>query len=153
MYPSQFSISFRKTVFPGFLPGTLLFENERSAGKPDRGNCDLVSPPDKNYLFRFISRLSRLQRMPRLQASHKRFPRTLTQIRPPSTKRSREIVPPIAPLSLPRRKVLPEATSSIVALILPGQPSDYCLKRNLHTNFTPECTTLFYTPCCTIIVF
>lgn len=94
MYPSQFSFSFRKTVFPGFLPGTLLFENERSAGKPD---CDLVSPSDKNYLFRFISRLSRLQRMPRLQASHKRFPRTLTQIRPPSTKRSREIVPPIAP--------------------------------------------------------
>lgn len=60
MYPSQ--TSFRATVFPDFLPETLLFGNERNAGQPGRENCDdLVSPSDKNYLFRFIGRLTRFK--------------------------------------------------------------------------------------------
>lgn len=141
----QFSVSFRAAMLLSFSPrGYVLFGNERGSEQSrERGNCDLVFP-EKKYLFRFIGRLPGLQRLPYLQASHKRFPRTLGANSFPSTKRSRGREPPAVPLSLPWRKVSPEATSSIVALILPGQPSDYSLKRNLHTNFTAVCTALCF---------
>lgn len=134
-----------------FLPGDMFYSEMGEA--PSRGNCDLVSPADKKYLFRFIGRLPGLQRMPYLQASHKRFLRNAGANSSPSTKRSRGRESPTVPLSLPRRKVSPEATSSIVALILPEQHSDYSLKRNLHTNFAAECAALFYTPRYRIIAF
>lgn len=51
----QDSVFFRMTMLPSFFPGYMFYSE--TSEEPSRGNCDLISPLDKKYLFRFIGRL------------------------------------------------------------------------------------------------